>query len=131
MINKHAPLVSKILNFVQSLPQLYRHLSIMDSSLGPKESKLHTNSTSIILSDTSLFWPILLVPKRSNLQTIIASTVQPTPLYHRLFSQSQRDQTSYNDYLYGTDNSVMASSFGFNKNIKLQTITASLVRSFL
>ena len=61
------------------LMRVYRHLHITDSLLGPRETKIHINSTSII----------------------------QTPPYYRQFTWSKRDQNSYKLYLYNTDTSIL------------------------
>ena len=60
-------------------PLKYGHLSITDSPHGPKETKFHTNSTSIIR----------------------------TPLYYGQSTWSKRDQIPYKLYLYNTDTSLL------------------------
>ena len=71
--------VRKRPNSIQTLPLQYGHLSITDSPHGPKETKFHTNSTSIIR----------------------------TPLYYGQSTWSERDQIPYKLYLYNTDTSLL------------------------
>ena len=72
-------MVRKRPNSIQTLPLYYGHLSITDSPHGSKETKFHTNSTSLIR----------------------------TPLYYGQSTWSKRNQIPYKLYLYNTDTSVL------------------------
>ena len=123
-------MVRKRPNSIQTLPLYYWHLSITYSSHGPKETKFHTNSTSIILTplyygqftwserdqipyklylyntDTSLLRTVHLVQKRPNsIQTL--PLIIRTPLYYGQFTWPERDQIPYKLYLYNTDTSLL------------------------
>ena len=121
-------LVPEMPKFIHSLPLYYGHLSITDSSFGPRNAKIHTFPTSIIR----------------------------TSLYYGQFVWSQKCQNSYIPYLYNKDISLLRtvclvpempkfihslplyyghlsitdSSFG-PRNAKIHTFPASILRTSL